>query len=263
MSTDLHRLFEGLDTKSLDCLATRRETVLAGGRIAAALALSAVPVALAATAKDAWATSAIPDPVVRVLNFALTLEYLEASFYNRGIRQGVVPAGKDLRIFRTIQDHENAHVAFLKRTLGPHAAPRPEFDFTAGGAIPNPFRDYEVFKILAQGFEDAGVRAYKGQLGALKPYGAFLTAAATIHSVEARHASEVRRLRGEEGWVAFEDPTAPGPIKPIYEGEDELTQLTINVGGFLEFDGDKAGTEAFDEPLTRAEVLAIAGPFIV
>ncbi len=261
MSTDLHRLFDGLDEKSLDRLATRRETVMAGGRLAAAFALGAVP--LAALARNAFAASAIPDPVVRVLNFALTLEYLEASFYNRGIRQGVVPAGKDLRIFRTIQDHENAHVAFLKRTLGPRAVPRPEFDFTAGGAIPNPFRDYEVFKILAQGFEDAGVRAYKGQLGALKPYGAFLTAAATIHSVEARHASEVRRLRGQEGWVPFEDPAAPGPIKPIYDGEDELTQLTVNVGAFLEFQGDRAGTEAFDEPLTRAQVLAIAGPFIV
>ena len=260
MSTDLHRLFDGLETSSLDRLATRRETVLAGGRLAGALALSAVPMVLAATAKDAWAASSVPDPVVEVLNFALTLEYLEASFYNRGIRQGVVPGGKDRRVFSTIMDHENAHVAFLRRTLGDRAIPKPQFDFTAGGAIPNPFKNYEVFKILAQGFEDAGVRAYKGQLGALKPYDAFLTAAATIHSVEARHASEVRRLRGQDGWIPFEDPAAPGPIKPIYEGDDELTQLTVNVGAFQ---GDRSGTEAFDEPLTRAEVLAIAGPFIV
>ncbi|MBA3317224.1 MAG: ferritin-like domain-containing protein, partial [Gemmatimonadales bacterium] len=163
MSTDLHRLFDGLDTKSLDRLATRRETVLAGGRVAAALAISAVPLGLAAITKEAHAASALPGPVVRVLNFALTLEYLEASFYNWGIRQGVIPGGKDLRIFRTIQDHENAHVAFLKRTLGGQAIAKPQFDFTAGGAIPNPGKDYEVFKILAQGFEDAGVRAYKGQ----------------------------------------------------------------------------------------------------
>lgn len=259
MSTDLHRLFDGLDARSLDRLATRRETVQAGGRLAAALAVTAVPLGLAATAKKAWAASSLPDPVVRVLNFALTLEYLEATFYNRGIRQGVVPGGKDLRIFQTIMDHENAHVAFLKQTLGDRAIPKPEFDFTAGGAIPNPFQDYEVFKILAQGFEDAGVRAYKGQAGALKPYGAFLTAALTIHSVEARHASEVRRLRGGEGWIRYEDPAAPGPIKPIYEGDDELTQLTLNVGAYQ---GDRSGTEAFDEPLTRAEVLEIVGPFI-
>lgn len=260
MSTDLHRLFAGLDDKSLDRLATRRETILSGGRIAAALALSTVPMALSGTVRDAFASSSLPGPVVRVLNFALTLEYLEATFYNRGVRSGVIPGGKDLRIFQTIQEHENAHVAFLKRTLGSEAVPKPRFDFTAGGALPNPFRDYEVFKILAQGFEDTGVRAYKGQLGALKPYGAFLTAAATIHSVEARHASEVRRLRGRDGWIPFEDPAAPTPIKSTYEGEDNLVQLTVNVGGFQ---GDRSGTEAFDEPLTRAEVLAIAGPFIV
>ena len=47
---------------------------------------------------------------------------------------------------------------------------------TSEDTTPNPFRDYEVFKILAQGFEDTGVRAYKGQVRALKPYDAFLTA---------------------------------------------------------------------------------------
>lgn len=259
MTIDLHRLFAGLDSKSLDRLATRRDTLLSGGRTTAALALSAMPLALAATVKDAFASSPLPDAVVRVLNFALTLEYLEATFYNRGIRSGVIPGGKDLRIFRTIQDHENAHVFFLKRTLGSRAIAKPEFDFTAGGAVPDPFKDYEVFKILAQGFEDAGVRAYKGQLRALKPYDDFLTAAATIHSVEARHASEVRRLRGQDGWIPFEDPAAPGPIKAVYEGEDELLQLTVRVGRFQD---DRAGTEAFDEPLTRSEVLAIARPFI-
>ena len=169
MSTDLQRLFGGLDDRSLDRLATRRDAVLSGGRAAAAFALAAVPVALAATVRDAFAQG-VPTRVVRVLNFALTLEYLEATFYNQGLRQGVVPAGRDRRVFETIQEHENAHVKFLKQALGDRAIPKPDFDFTAGGAIPDPFRDYEVFKILAQGFEDAGVRAYKGQLGALKPF---------------------------------------------------------------------------------------------
>lgn len=262
MSPDLHGLFAGLDKESLDRLAGRRETLRVGGRLAGLLALSSVPMALAPTVKDAFASSSLPDAVVRVLNFALTLEYLEASFYNRGIRSGVIPAGKDRRVFETIQGHENAHVAFLKQTLGSQAIPKPEFDFTAGGALPNPFKHYEVFKILAQGFEDTGVRAYKGQLRALKPYDAFLTAAATIHSVEARHASEVRRLRGEDGWIPFEDPAAPAPLKPVYEGDDNLQQLGVDVGGFVTFQGAKAGTEAFDEPLTKSQVLAIASPFL-
>ncbi len=259
MTRDLHRIFHGLDEQSLDRLASRREALRSGGRLAGAFALGAIPAALAATASDAFASSSLPGPVVRVLNFALTLEYLESSFYNRGINSGVIPAGKDRRVFETIQSHENAHVAFLKKALGSQAISRPEFDFTAGGAIPNPFKNYEVFKIVAQGFEDTGVRAYKGQAGALKPYDTYLTAALTIHSVEARHASEVRRLRGEDGWIPFEDPAAPAPIKATYAGDGNLNQLGVDVGGFH---GAKAGTEAFDEPLTREDVLAIASPFI-
>lgn len=259
MKTAWHRLFAGLDEKSLTRLAGRRDAVHAGGRLAAGLAFASSPVAIAATVTDALARSVLPDPVVRVLNFALTLEYLEATFYNRGLAAGVVPAGKDRRIFETIADHENAHVAFLKQTLRGQAVAKPEFDFTAGGAIPNPFKNYELFKILAQGFEDTGVRAYKGQAKALKPYGPYLTAALTIHSVEARHASEVRRLRGETGWIGFEDSEAPSAIGAVYKGDDNLSQLGIDVGGFQDA---RAGTEAFDEPLSRAQVLAIAGPFI-
>ena len=167
--------------------------------------------------------------------------------------------GKQRRIFETIGEHENAHVAFLKQTLGSQAVAKPQFDFTAGGALPNPFKNYEVFLILAQGFEDTGVRAYKGQAPKLKPYDAYLTAALTIHSVEARHASEVRRLRGEAGWIPTNDPTAPAPIKAVYAGEDNLHQLGVDVGAFL---NAKAGSEAFDEPLTKAQVLAIVQPFL-
>ena len=252
-------MMNNLHDKGLDRLASRRDAVAAGGRLAAAIALASAPLALAATAGRAFAATTLPDEVVEVLNFALTLEYLEASFYNRGVRSGVIPSGRDLRTFRTIQEHENAHVAFLRRTLGRRAVPKPRFDFTAGGALPNPFRDYEVFKILAQGLEDTGVRAYKGQVGALQPYGAFLTAAVTIHSVEARHASEVRRLRGQEGWIRFEDPAAPALIRAVYDGDDKRAQLGVDVSSYQ---GDASGTEAFDEPLTKAEVLAIAGPFI-
>jgi hypothetical protein len=259
MSIDLTRLFAGLDRASLDGLASRREALAAGGRLATAAALATVPVALATGAKRAFASSGVPDAVVRVLNFALTLEYLEAAFYNRGLSSGVIPAGKPHRVFETIRDHENAHVAFLKQALGGQAVSRPEFDFTAGGALPNPFKHYEVFTILAQGFEDTGVRAYKGQARNLKPYDAYLTAALTIHSVEARHASEVRRLNGSPGWIPFENPEAPAPIKPVYRGEDATSQLGVDL---TRFDSAGFATQSFDEPLSRADVLAIAGPFI-
>lgn len=259
MSPDLTRIFAGLDRASLNGLASRRDALAACGRLATAAALSTVPGLLLTTARKASASSGgLPDTVVEVLNFALTLEYLEAAFYNRGIASGVVPSGEARRAFETIQAHENAHVKFLKETLGAHAVAQPEFDFTAGGALPNPFRNYEVFTILAQGFEDTGVRAYKGQARRLKPYDPYLSAALTIHSVEARHAAEVRRLRGEKGWITFQDPAAPASIKPVYQGEGPRKQL----GVVVDFRGPEAASEAFDETLSRAEVLAIAGPFI-
>lgn len=252
----LYSTFKGLDTPTLDHLATRRDAVKAGSRVAGALAMASIPAALAFTAKNLHA-SAVPAAAIPVLNFALTLEYLEAEFYVLGVESGVIP-DRDLGIFVTIRDHEVAHVEFLKAALGADAVAKPTFDFTAGGAF-NPFGDYPTFKILAQGFEDTGVRAYKGQLPALQPFDALLTAAATIHSVEGRHASRVRRLRGEEGWIPFNDPAAPAALAATYAGEENLLQLGIAVGAF---EGAEAGTEAFDEPLTMAEVLAIVAPFL-
>ena len=259
MSADLNGLFAGLEQESLDRLATRRDAVRSGGRLAAALALSSVPVAIAATAGQAFASAALPSAVVRVLNFALTLEYLEAEFYRRGLQSGVIPGGDARRTFETISGHEDTHVAFLKNTLGGQAVAKPKFDFTAGGAIPNPFKNYEVFTLLAQAFEDTGVRAYKGQAPALKPYDAFLTAALTIHSVEARHAAQVRRLRGQAGWIPNNDPQAPAAVRATYAGEQNTNQLGVDVGAIL---GRMHGTEAFDEPLTRAQVLDIVGAFL-
>lgn len=238
---------------------SRRDVLRLSGSFGAALALGALPLALSATARRAFAQGTLPPAVVTVLNFALTLEMLEADFYNRGIIFGVIPAA-DLTVFKQIQKHENAHVAFLQAALGSSAIGQLDFDFTAHGALPNPFSDYPTFLTLSQGFEDTGVRAYKGQAPALKPYDDYLTAALRIHSVEARHASEVRRIRGEKGWITGNDPMAPEPIKAVYAGEDNTMQLGIDVSQYL---GADAATEAFDEPLDKASVLAIASPFIV
>lgn len=224
-------------------------------------------VGLAAAAHSAYAQGGLPQQVVDVLNYALTLEYLESSFYIQGVDSGIIPATstvegdhfRDLALFTTIRDHEVAHVAFLQGALGSAAVARPTFDFTARGAF-SPFTDYEQFKLLAQAFEDTGVRAYKGQVGALQSHGAVLKAAVTIHSVEARHASEVRRLRGLQGWIPLDQPGAPRPVQPVYAGEERVEIQPAAVGEGVTL---SEVTEAFDEPLTMAQVLAIAGAFIV
>ena len=78
---------------------------------------------------------------------------------------------------------------------------------------------------LAQAFEDTGVRAYKGQAGALMGNDNLLTAALQIHSVEARHASEIRRLRGLQGWITLDQrgPNMPSATQAVYDGEIHVT----------------------------------------
>ena len=90
-----------------------------------------------------------------------------------------------------------------------------------------------------------------------------LTAALQIHSVEARHASEVRRLRGLKGWITGNQRGTgmPEATQAVYNGEENTNQAGFNAGG-TSF-GLDAGTEAYDEPLTTAEAVAIANIFIV
>jgi TatA/E family protein of Tat protein translocase len=98
---------------------------------------------------------------VGILNYALTLEYLEAAFYNQataeqGKRKFV--KGKQSQIFlKTVTADENAHVKFLKKALGKKATASPNFDFG------NAFTSESNFLELAFTFENTGVHAYSGQ----------------------------------------------------------------------------------------------------
>ncbi len=185
-----------------------------------------------------------------MLNFALTLEYLEDEFYQLGVAAGgLIPEG-DLPVFQQISKHETAHVALLEGVLGANAVDKPTFDFTAGGAF-DPFNDYPTFQALSQGFEDTGVRAYKGQAAALMSDNTILTTALRIHSVEARHASEVRRLRGQKGWITGNQTDVPA-LQAVYDGEQTANGTATSA----------EAAEAFDEPLTMDQVNAIAGLFI-
>jgi len=251
-----HTILDTLDDPAIiERLASRREMLRRTGRLGGVLALASVPAALGVFAKSAFAQSTLPQQIKDVLNFALTLEHLENEFYRTALAtSGLIPA-VDVPVFRQISQHETAHVALLRSTLGAAAVAKPTFDFTAGGQFGDVFTNYATFQALSQGFEDTGVRAFKGQVTALQANGDILTTALQIHSVEARHASEVRRLRGQKGWITGNSTDVPA-LTPVYAGEDNTTQAGVALPA------GNAASEAFDEPLTMDQVLAIANMFI-
>lgn len=272
MENQTTTLLDSVDPEILATVSARSAEISQGasvnGKIAAALALGSIPIALGVLSKEAFGQA--PSDVLDVLQFALTLEYLEAEFYTRGVAAAGLIATGDVALFTTIRDHENTHVTALQGLIrGKGATPgsKPAFDFTAKGNVPGfnfTAGQYETFKVLAQAFEDTGVRAYKGQAGRLMNDKPILNAALSIHSVEARHASEVRRLRGKKGWITGKSrDDLPAFTQGIYEGEDNTMYAGLDANAFGNGNGGiGAVQEAFDEPLTKAEVLAIVSPFL-
>lgn len=250
---------------------TRAEAFSQLGNFGKKAALAAVPVGLSsfmatnAKAKPQILTSttALPADVVDVLQFALLLEYLEDSFYEIGVgTTGLIPVA-DMVVFNQISKHEKSHVALLQgaiTNLGATPDPKPAFDFTAGGTFPTVFSDYQTFMTLAQAFEDTGVRAYKGQAGVATENKAILTVALQIHSVEARHASQVRRMRLQKGWIEGNvGGNIPAAAASSYAGEEVTTQAGFDTSALF---GAAAGSASFDEPLTKAQVTQIASAFL-
>lgn len=244
---------------------SRRDIFSQVGHFGKTAALTAIPFGIAAITSTK-ASAAVKDPMsgnpIAALQLALTLEYLENEFYQMGLTSGVIPTGgRDEKVFMQIAAHEADHVTFLQNGLGADAVAKPTFDFTVGGAF-DPFHNYAQFLALSQAFEDTGVRAYKGQATNLISTPDLLTAALRIHSVEARHASEVRRLRGLKGWITGSERGAgmPEATQPVYNGEELTIQAGYNTATLF---GAAAGSEAYDEPITGAEAVAIASLFIV
>lgn len=253
-------VLDTLDPDLLQRTLDRRAAVSGlGGFAATALAAASVPLALGMFSRRAWAQGGLPQGIKDVLNFALTLEYLEAAFYQQGLAaSGLIPMAAR-PVFAQISQHEDAHVTLLQSVLGADAVASPTFDFTAGGAFADVFSNYGTFLALAQGFEDTGVRAYKGQAGALISNNGVLTVALQIHSVEARHAAQVRRMRNQKGWISAAN-TDVAALAAVYAGDAETTQAGVPTSAFV---NAQAASEAFDEPLSQQAVLDIAGQFIV
>jgi len=127
-----------------------------------------------------------------ILNYALTLEYLEADFYTQGVDGGVV-SGRELDLVTPIRDHEQAHVAAITATikdLGGTPVKSPKFAYPNGT-----FTNRGTFLATASTFEELGVTAYHGQVTLIDSVD-ILAAAASIAGVESRHAAILADLTG-------------------------------------------------------------------
>lgn len=242
---------------------SRRDALRQTGRLGLGAAVAAIPFL---TAKDARAQSTDGD--FGILNYALTLEYLERSFYRQAVDSGNIPSDV-LPLFRTLRDDEAAHVTLLRGAIsdaGGDPVDYTDSDFNFDSFLGS----YASIATLAQGLEDTGVRAYKGQATSImnKDY---LTVALQIHSVEARHAAAIRRLEPSpavQGWIPRDQPGAPAAIAPVYgagngfPSEDNVTQGGVDLTAALQGYTREQITEAFDEGLDMDAVLSVAGQFI-
>jgi hypothetical protein len=136
-----------------------------------------------------------------ILRYALALEYLQAEFYAKGVQSGTL--GSVAPIVTPIAQHEAAHVNLITSTLskiGEQALPKPTFKFTNGT-----FSDSTNFLKAAKIFEDAGVKAYQGQVTNVKDK-TLLGAAAAIAGTESRHAAVIGYLLDKSTVPAATEP---------------------------------------------------------
>jgi rubrerythrin len=149
---------------------------------------------------------------VDILNFALTLEYLETAFYKKA--QGLKLSGDAMKYAKQFGDEESQHVDALIATikkLGGTPVKSPAFTF--------PIKDEASFLKLAQTLEDTGVSAYNGAAPSIQSK-EVLGAAGTIVQIEARHAAVIRVLNKQFPTVEAFDKTLTKPevltaVKPL------------------------------------------------
>ncbi|MEO7861689.1 MAG: ferritin-like domain-containing protein [Nitrospirales bacterium] len=240
----MNRLFtnnEGEDLTAAqngDVAGTSRRNFLTGsakliGGGALAVALAGSPIFSGAKSVLAQSTTAAAPNLtdIDILNYALTLEHLEAAFYVQGLNTFTMTDFTSARFirgfggkitsrvygyFQLIRDHEVTHVQTLISVIQ-----------SLGGTPVGPctynfgYSNVDQYVAVAQALEDTGVMAYDGAI-ALIQNPDLQTAGATIATVEARHAAYLRLLNGN----------VPFPA-------------------------------AFDTPKTMAEILALIAPFIV
>jgi hypothetical protein len=176
---------------------SRRRFLAVGGATGGAGALLAACGGNGGDTTSTASTTAANDALAQfgkgdlgIVNYALTLEYLEAAFYADVVGSGLFK-GADLALIRGIRSNEDAHVAALEGTakkLGGTPAPKPKTHF--------PINDANQVLMLAATVENLGAAAYLGQAAAIQDP-EVLAAALAIHTVEGRHASALNTMTGQ------------------------------------------------------------------
>jgi hypothetical protein len=182
-----------------------RRTLLKGA-VGAAIALT--PVSAALVARTEALAADLPDDIA-ILNFALTLEHLEARAYRDALASGKL-SGKNAAYAQAYGAQEAAHVALLMQAIT-QAGQTPvsaqaTYNFPA-------FTDEQAVVGFLRVLEETGVAAYNGAARFIKDKG-ILAVAGGINQVEARHAAILRRQDGM--------PPVPSSVEKILTPDQTL-----------------------------------------
>jgi rubrerythrin len=218
-----------LGEKTMEAPTSRRKFLAGSAAALAGGALMAVPGAALADGDGGSKHGRVTD--VDILNYALTLEHLEATFYTDGLKkfdrgdfekyfknnkpyrkQGIkdLDGGAVYEEFVRIREHEQIHVKTLEaviKSLGSKPVPESTYNFDKTA-----FTSIGKFLAVAELLENTGVSAYDGAIAYIKA-AKLQTAGASIATVEARHASYLNLINGDEPFPKpFDKPVAPRKI---------------------------------------------------
>jgi len=210
----------------------KRAAAVAGGVALASGALSFVGSAFEAGVAHAQAAPFAND--LDVLNYALTLENLEANLYNTIVGAGVIKNPTWVKYVTMFQGHENTHAQALTKAIadagGKPVAPKAKYNYSAFDVS----TEQKAMTVLAA-VEEVGVGAYQGAAGFIKDKG-ILTTAVAIHGVEAEHTGSLHNLLG---------------LAPTMDSRASAAGIsTMVLSG------------AFTKPIPVADVLKAVGPIL-